>query len=325
MVRDVNPLDRRWLAAGALAAALVSAPELAAQPAGDRRAAELMEQGDWVRAAEALRALVAQKPTATRLFNLAQSERNLGRLVQSKRRFQAALAAAKSERLPAVASAAEQAIAGLEPRIARIEIAIAREIDGTVVRLEGRQIELGPERTLEVDPGARRLHVSAPGHRAFERELTLREGERLRVDVTLEPTRAAESSPTREQPPPGASELPPTPALVLGGAGIAALAGGVVFHFVADSKYDEAASACRDDGSRYVCPEGLEHDARHRELRDDADGAAALRNVLLVAGTGALVAGGLWWALSPRERGSPEVGVSVTPTTAAARLRVPLF
>jgi hypothetical protein len=112
---------------------------------------------------------------------------------------------------------------------------------------------------------------------------------------------------------------------VLGGVGIAALAGGVAFHFVADSKYDEAASACRDDGNRYVCPEDLEHDARHRELLDDAESAATLRNVLLVAGTGALLAGGVWWALSPRDPAGPEVGVSVTPQAAAARVRVPLF
>jgi hypothetical protein len=319
--------DRRLVAALVLAAATAAAPQLAAQSREDRRAAELMEQGDWVRAVETLRPLVDQKPTATRLFNLAQAERNLGRLVEAKSHFTSALAAAKREGLDDVASAARDAARGLEKRIAHIEVVLPENIAGIVVRLEGRQVELGADRSLEVDPGARRLHVSAPGHEAFERELSVREGQRQRIDVVLEPSGHAPPSPgaplapSRGEP----SALPPVPVLVLGGVGLAALAGGVAFHFVSDSKYDDAASACRDDGDRYVCPEGLENDARHQELIDDAESAGTLRNVLFAVGAGALVAGGIWWALSPSSPSSPELGVSVAPGLAAARVRVPIF
>jgi tetratricopeptide (TPR) repeat protein len=317
---------RRLLAALVLCLSAFGTTPLSAQTGtDDQRADELIQQGDWVQAASVLRSLVARKATATRLFNLAQAERNLGRIVDAKRHFEAALDAAQREQLDAVQAAARDAAQALDARLGRIDVELPEGVDGVVVRLEGRRIDLARARSLEVDPGAHRLLVSAPGHASYERELVLREGQRVRVKVVLQPLSEPAAPIEPERAGHEASPLPPAPVWVLGGVGVAALASGVAFHFVADSKYDEAASACRDDGDRFVCPENLERDPRHQELKDEAASAQTMRNVLFAVSAGALVAGGVWWALAPRSARSPEVGVSVSPTATSARLRVPIF
>ncbi len=172
-----------------LVASLALAPQLAhAQgkvTSQDKKAAEHMGQGRWLEAAQVLRELVSSAPTATRLFNLAQAERNLGALADAKMHFAQALERAKQEKLTPVANAAVASLGDLKDKVPRLSVQITPAVNGAEVRIDGRIVELDANGSLEVNPGTRQLMVVAPGYENYERSLTPRIGDRLEVQVEL--------------------------------------------------------------------------------------------------------------------------------------------
>ncbi len=291
----------------------------------DKKASQLIAKAQWVDAAALLRELVSEKPTATRLFNLAQAERNLGALADAKEHFAGARDAAKAEGLGAVAGAAEQAMGALDARVPRLVLDLPAGVEGVRVRIDGREVTPASDGSVEVNPGTRRLEVTAPGYVSHEQTLAPRPADRLEVSVELKREAGPEQAPTKDTPTAkddaSAGGGPPLPAIILGGVGIAALAGGTAFHFVSQSKYDDATANCTKNGDTVSCPKSVKDDPEHQQLLDDSDSAKVKRNILIGVGAAALVAGGVWWYLDASSSSSTEVGLLVTPGGAGAQVR----
>ena len=290
----------------------------------DKQASQLMEKAQWVDAAALLRELVADKPTATRLFNLAQAERNLGALADAKQHFARAKEQASAEHLDAVASAASQAVTELSPRVPVLVLSISPAAEGARVRVDGRVVTLAADGSVEVNPGTRQLSVSAPGYITFEQTLSPRPTDRLNVSVVLRAPAGRAKTPEPTPPKKGETSAgggPPLPAIVLGGVGVLALAGGTAFHFVSESKYDDATRDCDKSGGTVSCPTSIKNDPDHQNLLDESDSAKVKRNVLLGVGAAALVAGGVWWYLDASSRSKTQMGVLLGPSTAGAQIR----
>lgn len=301
---------------------LLAAPVAVAQtdPA-DRKAAELMAASNWAEAASVLRELVESAPTATRLFNLAQAERNLGEYASAKQHFSAALARAKVEGLDAVAQAAEAARRDVEPKVSRLVLTFPDGVSGAAVRIDGRPVELDDANTLEVNPGKRHLAVQAAGYRSFERTLAPRAGDRLEISIELEaesastPSGGPGSGDTGTTVTTGSGGGPPLPALILGGVGVVALAGSAVFYLQAQSKFDDAEACGASDCGKQNFEAFI------------ADGESSLdtANILWPIGAVALAAGGTWWLLSGSGESSTSARVVVGPGQAHVGLRMTAF
>lgn len=307
------------------AALFVTAPVVAQEatdPAAQLslEAAELAARGEWAAARDKFEAAVAIRATAVGLFNLAQAERNLGKVASAKRHFVSARALAEREGADDVRRLADEALASIAPRVPRLSLRLPRGAAKVEARVGDRPVEI-VEGEIELDPGSHRLTISAAGEKPFVHEVRLAEGERRAIDVRFErrPIAVTPSAPRQSpaRPPPRVPVRrsgPPAGAIVLAGASLSAFAVGAVLHVRRNDKLDEAAAGCTRTGAGWSCPASLENDPSHRELKEDAERAERWRNVALGVGAGALVAGGVWWALDGSSSES-RVALSVGPTS----------
>jgi hypothetical protein len=111
---------------------------------------------------------------------------------------------------------------------------------------------------VAMDPGEHRFAFEAPGFRATETTVVLREGEKKRrLMVSLEPISQASEPPATETAAPAVVSAAPSEAangrpgaamrttgLVLGAAGVAAGIAGGIFGVLAKTTYDRSASEC---------------------------------------------------------------------------------
>lgn len=316
-------------AAMCFAAAHAVAQEPAPDPATEAysQGASFAAEGRWAEARAKFAQAVAVRATPIGLFNLAQAERNLGLLAAAKRHFVAARTLAKREAAEDLARLADDALAELNPKVPRVVLLVPKDAARVAVRVDGQPVEVVDD-TVDLDPGKHRLEITAAGEQPIVREIDLAEGERASVEVRF--PRAVAAAPSAAPLPPKTEPVParrtrsgpPTGAIVVGGAGIAALVTGSVLHLYRDAKLDEAASGCVRTGEGWRCPTSLETDADHRKLRDRADTAEAWRNVLFAVGGAAVVGGGLWWALDSGPEKSVALGINPDPRAASARVRV---
>ena len=164
----------------------------------------------------------------------------------------------------------------------------------------------------ELDAGVHSVEVNAPGFQPFRQNLTLREGDRKRLEVNLAPLESAEAPAVVQPPPPVAVEEPPAASPVSPvayvGFSIAAVgvATGAVTGVLSLSKTSSAREQC--DGN--VCAEAA---------RGDVDAAKSLATVSNISfGVGIVAAGiGLtsWMMRSGRESTSAQAAwvVDVSP------------
>lgn len=287
-------------------------------------------EGRWTDAVTSFEQAVAIRATPVGLFNLAQAERNLGRLASAKRHFVSARALAEREGADDVRRLADDGLAAVSPRVPRVVLELPRDAARVEAQVDGRPAEI-VDAEIEVDPGAHRLVVTAAGEKPVTRDVVLGEAERrtLRIRFERKPPALALTprppAPKPETPPPSRASAtgPPAGAWVLGGIGVAALAAGTVFHVRRNDALGEAARDCVSTGDGWRCPASLENDPNHRSLIDTAHRDETIRNVLLGVGAGALAAGGVWWALSTGpEKRDPGVAVALTPLPGAPSARV---
>ncbi len=299
-----------------LAASLALTPQLAhAQgkvTSQDKKAAEHMGQGRWLEAAQVLRELVTTAPTATRLFNLAQAERNLGALADAKLHFTQALERAKQEKLPPVANAAEASLGDLEGKVPQLSVEITPPVNGVEVRIDGRIVELDANGSLEVNPGRRQLMVIAPGYENYERSLTPRIGDRVEVQVELVAKDSAagagstsggsgEATGGIDTGVPGPSSGPPMASIILGGVGIAAALGGGFFFLQAQSKFSDAEDVCPCNSND---PDIKQKEAEFNDLVDQGQTSRVVGGVLLGVGGAAIGTAAVLWVLNEQEKDS---------------------
>jgi hypothetical protein len=173
-----------------------------------------------------------------------------------------------------------------------------------------------------VDPGKHVIRASASGKKAWTGEALAATGANPQITV---PALEAESTsspvpvPARaEAPAPAPTETPQDDGssqrvigLVVGGAGVAALAVGAYFGLKASSTHDDALSHC--NALKQCDPDGL-------KLGDDATSQATVSTIAFIAGGVLLASGAALYLLAPRGAARTR-GLVITPGLAGISAR----
>ena len=167
----------------------------------------------WADAALKLREAIAVKDTPGLRFHLAHCETELGHLVGASLEYDRALELMRrGAKAPDVQKLLEPARSALLARIPRLTLDIPADAQSPRVSIDNRaypasEAELG----VPLDPGLHQLRVLASGRGAFERALSLKEGDRLVLPVVL-PLAAPPGGPSEPAPEPTPKVSPPTAA-----------------------------------------------------------------------------------------------------------------
>ena len=172
----------------------------------------------WADAASKLREAIAVKDTPGLRFHLAHCESELGHLVEASAEYDRALELLRGgANAPDVQKLLAPARSELLPRIPRLSVEIPADVQAPLISIDKRvytasEVALG----VPINPGPHQLRVQAAGRRPFERALSLKEGDRVVVPVSLavaappggpsEPIQAPEPAP---EPRPGSPAKPP--------------------------------------------------------------------------------------------------------------------
>jgi len=314
-----------------LAAAAPSAADVAPRAARDLPAAEslyeagrqLVLDGRCAPAVERLQASFSLDPAVGTLLLLGHCQEQLGKTASAWAAFRSARSLAQSLRQPDREQIADTRARALEPRLARIEIALPGEVDTTSwsISEDGRELPralLGA--ALPVDPGPREIRVSAPGYEPFVAQVVIADGAattRVRVPalvrrpiaaaaVSLQlPSQARASATPRDMPARGSSKGAVLQALAYAGVGLGAAGLGVAagYGISARQRFDEAVREC-PDGS---CS------ARGRRLRESGDRQATIATVSAVSGAVLMASGISLWIAMPSDDAASATALGVSP------------
>jgi hypothetical protein len=274
------PGRRRLVAGAALLGALLapvsaraqSARDLAAAKAAFKEGEEAEARGDYPTALAKFGQALSVKDTAQLRLRVGAAQERLGRLNEALASYQGGLDKAAS--LPAVAKVAREQLEALRPRIPTLTLFAAKPVPGLVVTLDDAPVAPSVLGTaMKVDPGTRRVHVTAPGYQSRDQSVAVAERSSLRVELELLPEAVAVAPVA-----PAPSRLPG--ALVLGGGG-AALIAGVVLLAVSYAR-DATINGLCGGADRMACP-------LSRKPEIDADVASV--NAMRFSGLGVAVVG----------------------------------
>lgn len=208
-------------------------------------------------------------PGTGTLLNLAHCHELEGKTASAWAEMHDALAAAERDGQRDRVAFAEQHIAALAPRLARIAIVLPAELDAVDVEIarDGSAISrVALATALPVDPGPHRLEVRAAGYQTWSTTVDVAEGERREIVVgPLVRAEAAEPPPVAPAPPPPVAPAPersattsappaPTPetslrpvpvgAYVAAGIAVAGVVVGAVAGGVAAAKSNDSKPLC---------------------------------------------------------------------------------
>jgi hypothetical protein len=220
------------------------------------------------------------------LLNLALCHEAMHKYATAWAEFGEVAARSANKREDRVAVAREHE-ARLLPKLSYITIVVepGARAAGLTVELDGAPIdEAAWGIPMARDPGAHVVRSSAPGLRTTTQKIVLAEDRAERATVSVTVLEAA--LPGEAPPAPGASSGHRTLGLVLGAAGLASAATGVVFGIVAANKNSRARSLCPGD----LCADAPTRTDAEGELRA-AKTDAVVSNLTVGLGALALVAG----------------------------------
>jgi serine/threonine-protein kinase len=294
-----------------LAVAAPSAPEKAAAEALFEEGAALVEKGELATGCSKFAASQELDPTLGTLLRLGDCYDRLGKTASAWASFKQAASLARASAQSEREAIANERVADLETRLSRVRLVVgkANATPDLQIKLGGVVIPRASWGTLlPVDPGPQRVEASAPGHETWSQELVVLAGPASR-DFEIPALKASvESAPSAEMPAPALpASLPDTErpgsgqrtaGYVLGGVGVAALAAGGVFAYLAYDKNQQSLDECLQNEPNACTAEG-------KSLRDDASSMAMLANVGVGAGAGLLITGAVLLFTAPdRERDS---------------------
>lgn len=258
----------------------------------------LAQEGKCEQAVLHLRESLRLDPKAITLINLADCEEKLGKLADAMAHWVDARARAVSEAQRPIEEEATARLNALEPRLARLTITLAKtspanatvERDGVVLGSPSLGI------ALPVDPGRHVIVVKAEGHADATTELTLREGEAKRVELTIGAVAEAPKALVRPAEKSESSQALPWIGFGVAGAGAAV---GAITGLMALNAGNEAESACPNR----TCT---------RPALDDVESGRTMATVSTVAFivAGASAALGIYGLV--RAQGAPEKKAAVT-------------
>jgi hypothetical protein len=226
---------------------------------------------------------------------LATCHEQQGRTASAWSEFREAEAQATSLGDQARRKLAAQHAATLEPNLARVRIAIDKPRDGLVVMRDGVALgEAALGSALPVDPGEHAVAVTAPGFKPWTTRFVAVPGESVRVDIPeLEPIPKQQPGSAADRG--NAGETRRTIGLVVGAAGVAALAFGGVFVVLTGAKKSQADEHCPNK----VC------DEEGGALVDTAKTYATVADVGIGLGVAAVVTGAILFITAPRSNVQP--------------------
>lgn len=288
------------LALGSTAAIAQSAPAAEALFAEGR---ELMAKGELAAACAKLADSEKLDPAPGTAFNLALCYERSGRTASAWAEYKTAASGYAREGRGEWEARARARVAALEPTLPRLRISLVAPVPaGVVVTRDGRPVlpsEL--DASLPTDPGRHHVEVTAPGRRAFSRDVDLTTSKLETVNVPpLEADDAKEArpanvaaawvAPSDDAARPSTSLTPLTiAALSVGGVGLVT---GSVTGLMALSKNRESERDCPNDGA---CASQSGVDANHA-ARD----LGTVSTIGFVAGAALVVGGVVLLVAAPR-------------------------
>ncbi|MEZ4447594.1 MAG: hypothetical protein R3B72_51435 [Polyangiaceae bacterium] len=279
------------------AAADPTPEDVAAADAAFAEGKRLAKDGDYEKACAAFEKSQTLAPGSGTLLNLGNCYERLGRLATAWATFRAAAASARDHQSPARAREALARAAALESRLSRLLVVVPDDArrPGLSIAHDGVPLDEALwNDPLPVDPGEHLVRVEAPGHRPFERRLTVG-NTASRVEIIIPPL-AREGDAPPPAPVAPASDVPWITGLAIGGVGIAAVGAGLgigIEAIILNGRSNDA--GCRDG----LCtPEGL-------DLRNRALTLSHVSTAVTTAGLVHVAAGLVLWLTAPE--GEPPV------------------
>ncbi len=219
----------------------------------------LMDRGDYERACakfEESRRLDEGSGGGT-LLNLALCEEKRGRTGSAWALFRKARSMAVRDRREDRQAFADEHIAALTPRLSRLRVTVpeAARLPNLVVLRNG--VALGGSEwgeALVVDPGTQVVEAKAPGH-ISSREVVTVGGDSAAMEVSVPVLKPSPSTPERHSIP-SRARAPTVAEILVGGAGVTAMANGGAFGVRAISRERNAATLCPDYD--HCNPQGIE-------------------------------------------------------------------
>jgi tetratricopeptide (TPR) repeat protein len=273
------------------------------------QARDLAKANRWAEACPKFEASLRYDPVLGTRLNLATCYEHIGKLASAWGLYRESMELARKTGDSKRADYAQKQAAALEPRLPKLAISAPSNLPaGFAVKRDDTAVDAGALGVaLYVDPGTHTVTASAPGFEAFTVTVTLIEGKTETLAIPALVARPAEK-PVAGAPPPSAAgggttepaaPLSPTRkyvALGLGGAGVVAVAVGLVFGAKARSSYNDATALC---GSNLVCTDADKF-ARDKQLVQDARSSATISTVMIIGGGAAIAAGAIVYLTAPR-------------------------
>jgi hypothetical protein len=163
-------------------------------------AARLAKEGKWAPARDAYARSLALKDSPLTLYSLAQAQAETGELVAALEGYRRFVRSTQTAASAAYVTTAEQEIASLERRVARVTLRLEGvPPPGLVVTVDGASVPvaaLGVARL--VDPGRHTVAASAEGRAPFRSSFEVAEGSSADVELRLDAAAHAPSAPATE-------------------------------------------------------------------------------------------------------------------------------
>ena len=274
---------------------------------------ELLEAGKTAEACQAFESAKRLDFAAINLIlRLGDCYERLGRTASAYSQYQqaASLAAAAKD---ARRSTAEERVAAVEPRLARVAVALAPGSAGVIVRRNGEILagdRLGkPE---PVDPGRYTFEATATGKKAWTTTREIAPSTTIAVEVPALEVAAIAALPTA----PTSPEAPSSPrraiGIALGGVGLVGLGVGAAFGVKALSNLAASKANGHCDADSFCDDVGF-------QLRRDAQDAGTVSTVTIALGATAAVAGAILWITAPSSTKAPAPKSSSLPPISRVR------
>lgn len=190
--------------------------------------------------------------------------------------------------------------------VATLTLVVSHHASELSISIDGAPAD--EEKAIELEPGKHILNVTAPGHVAVSRTIVLSEGQHNEERIVLE---AAPAPPPPPAPPPQRVVLQTksedmgntqrTFGYAAGAVGIAGLAVGSIFGFMAKSTYDEALKTC--NGLPSKCNDAGLH------LREQSQNEAMVSTLSFIGGAAFFALGTALYLTAPRAPSSMRVGI----------------
>jgi len=219
-----------------------------------REGVALMAANDWAAAVIKFKAAGRFAMSAQVAFNIAECEKNLGKLVSALGNYRVALAKAEASNVENVLKAAPPQIEQLEKRIAKLTIVRKEETVNPAATIDLDGVELGGTQigtAIRTDPGEHTVRVMVGGKASVTERVKLADGEVKSLTLVI----PAPSGGIDVGPPDEASAGPSIPGIVLVAFGGASLIAGGVFIGLRQSAIGELDDLC---GGDKTCPSSAE-------------------------------------------------------------------